>query len=231
MKSTMLKLFAISGPVSTTFLGVAMIFLMHIVPPLSPALSTHEVATFYRENPTGIIIGGAFIMFSSGLIFPFVGAIATFMKKIEGPVSPLTYSMMMVAAYGFVTLFLCGMFFTAAAFRPGFSDETIHALSDISFFLLIIAAFPGFFQYCFTGWAILSDTRANPVFPRWVGYLNFWTAVLSLPGATIGLFKIGPFAWNGILAFWLPAIIFGVWVNVMCWALLNAVKRNVLAAD
>ena len=133
---------------------------------------------------------------------------------------------MMTVAYGFVTVYFSGLFFMAAAFRPDFSTELTNLLTDLGFFLFVGAAIPGFTQNVITGAAILGDRRADPVIPRWVGYMNLWTGVLLLPGAAICLFKVGPFAWNGLLAFWMPAVVFTIWFNIMIWAMLRAIKRD-----
>jgi hypothetical protein len=55
--------------------------------------------------------------------------------------------------------------------------------------------------------------------------------VLLLPGFAVGLFKVGPFAWNGVIAFWVPAVVFGIWFNLMIFAMLKAIKQDVLARD
>ncbi|MGG2007397.1 hypothetical protein [Novosphingobium resinovorum] len=59
--------------------------------------------------------------------------------------------------------------------------------------------------------------------------MNLWTGLLLLPGFAVGLFKTGPFAWNGVLAFWVPAVVFGIWFNLMIVAMLAAIKRDALA--
>jgi hypothetical protein len=231
MKSTTMKLCTYMGAVAGTMLFLGIWPLANMFPPLAPGLSSAEVAGYYREHQTGILVGAIVIMASSVLFFPFLAAIAVFLKKIEGPVSPLTYAFIMIVAYGFVTIFFAGLFFTAAAYRPDFPDTTIHSLSDIAFFLFVMPAVPAFVQNVVTGAVILSDRRARPILPRWVGYMNLWTGVLLLPGLAVGLFKVGPFAWNGALAFWLPAVVFGIWFNIMIWAMLGAIKRNALAGE
>lgn len=231
MKSTTMKICTYMGAVAGTMLFVGIWPLANLFPPLAPAMPAAEVAAYYRAHQTGILVGAIFIMASSVLFFPFLAAIAVFMKKIEGAISPLTYAFVMIVAYGFVTVFFAGLFFTAAAYRPDFPDTTIQSLSDIAFFLFVMPAVPAFVQNVVTGIVILGDRRAQPVLPRWVGYLNLWTGVLLLPGLAVGLFKIGPFAWNGILAFWLPAVVFAIWFNVMIWAMLDAIKRNALAGE
>lgn len=231
MKSGTMKFCTYMGAVAGTLLFVGIWPLAGLFPPLAPSMPAAEVAAYYRDNQTGILVGAICIMAASVLFFPFLAAIAVFLKKIEGPVSPWTYAFLMICAYGFVTVFFSGLFFTAAAYRPEFSDETIHSLSDIAFFLFVMPAVPAFVQNVVAGIGILSDRRARPVLPRWVGYMNLWTGVLLLPGCVVGLFKLGPFAWNGALAFWLPAVVFAIWFNVMIWAMLDAVKRDVLSAE
>jgi hypothetical protein len=44
-----------------------------------------------------------------------------------------------------------------------------------------------------------------------------------VPGCLIAMFKSGPFAWNGLLAFWMPAIAYALWVMVMILPMLKAV--------
>ena len=65
------------------------------------------------------------------------------------------------------------------------------------------------------GLAILKDKRETPLFPRWVGFYNFWVALLVMPGALVPFFKSGPFAWNGLLAWWLVLAAFASWFVVM----------------
>lgn len=60
------------------------------------------------------------------------------------------------------------------------------------------------------------------MFPRWLGYLNFWCAFLFMPGGLVVFFKDGPFAWNGIIAWWLLLVAFGVWVVSMVVMVLKA---------
>ena len=44
--------------------------------------------------------------------------------------------------------------------------------------------------------------------------------------SVVPFFKIGPFAWNGLLVFWSPLTLFGLWIAVMCYLLLGALRRQ-----
>ena len=198
-------------------------------PPLDPALSAAAVADYYRAHQAGVLVGGILITSASVLFFPFITAVATFMTKIEGAISPLTWSFVMIVAFGFGTVFFAGLLFTVAAYRPDRPDTEIAVLSDIAFLLIVMPAVPAFVQNVITCVVILQDKRATPILLRWLGYINLWTGVLLLPGLAIGLFKSGLFAWNEVLAFWMPAIVFGIWFDLIIFAMLAAIKRGALA--
>lgn len=219
-----------SGLLAIILLFIAMFPAMGFLPPLAPSTPDDVLAAYFRENATSIIFGSILMMLSSALFFPFIGGLAAHMKRMEGDRSPLTYSLMTVVTFALVPLFVAPIFFTAAAYRPGYSHEMIRALSDLGFFFLVIPALPAVI-WCFViGLAVLGDDRSDPIYPRWVGYFNLWLGVLSAPGCVIGLFKAGPFAWNGVLAFWIPAGAFGAWIVIIFWAMNRAISRDAKAA-
>src|SRR3546814_2232239 len=49
--------------------------------------------------------------------------------------------------------------------------------------------------------SVYLDTRADPVFPRWVAHFNIAIAALMIPSAFSLLCKTGPLAWDGSLSF------------------------------
>jgi hypothetical protein len=118
------------------------------------------------------------------------------------------------------------MFLETATFRPERDPNTILALSDVCWIFLVGNWFTIFFQYLSIGGAALADDRAEPIFERWVGWVCVWVALLSVPAGAIYFIKSGPLAWNGILSFWIPAIIFVIWVLTMTYALLRAIDRQ-----
>ena len=59
-----------------------------------------------------------------------------------------------------------------------------------------------------------------------MGYFSLWCAILLAPGILVIVFHTGPFAWNGIFAFWLPLTVLGTWFFVMTVPLLQAIKQQ-----
>jgi hypothetical protein len=219
-----------TGVIATLVMFFAMWALMRFLPPLAPSLSAAELAAIYRANSAGIIVGGILLMLAASIYMPFFAALALQLKRMERPSTLWTYSMLTSALLGFVPLLVAELLFSTAAYRSERSDELIGLLSDLGFILFVGPALPGTVQMLSVAFAVLADRNPEPVFPRWVGFFNIWTAVLTVPGCLVTLFKGGPFAWNGVLAFWVAAFAFGVWVAVCFWAMRRAILRELRAA-
>lgn len=200
--------------------------LANFLPPPSPGLGAAEIAEVYRSNTIGILLGSAFLMLGVSLLMAFFAQWAVMLKRIEGEHTPYMFTQVICAAFVSVLFFTPAIFWSVAAFRPERAPESILLLNDISWIMLVIPAFPGFVQLMAIGLGILSDRRPEPVLPRWVGFFSLWVAVLFVPACVVAMFKSGPFAWNGVLSFWVPACITGLWAFGTVRPLLAAIKRQ-----
>jgi len=77
-------------------------------------------------------------------------------------------------------------------------------------------------------WAAISfrGNRDPQAFPRWVGYLQIWVSLSFLPAALAFFFKTGPFAWNGLMVWWVPLTTFSAWFAVIIYSANRAVRRG-----
>src|SRR5262249_1555138 len=115
----------------------------------------------------------------------------------------------------YVLLSLFGVFLAAAAFRPDRSPDSIQLLHDVGWFMAFLAA-PVFSAQAFAlGVAVLGDRSTSPVPPRWFGYLNLWVGLLLLPGTLLMCFHSGPFAYHGVISYWIPLFTFGGWMAAL----------------
>jgi hypothetical protein len=119
-----------------------------------------------------------------------------------------------------------------AAFRPERSPELIQALNDIPWMMFIGMGATAILQPFVVGVVILQDRAvlqgadAVPVFPRWVGFFNIWTAILFLPGPFCVFFKTGPLAWDGLFTWWIPFVLFAAWMVVMIVMTAKAIRTD-----
>lgn len=218
------KICAWGGPFCAATLGAGLL-MSGFVPPPSPLLSAQEIAAVYAGNAMMIRIGMIIGLFGISGFIAQVCVITTQMRHMQVP-SRLPADLQLGAgAISVLTLMFPTMLFAICAFRPERDPALTQLLNDIGW-LLVIPAFPTFLaQFGAIAMGAFMDKRPDPIFPRWAGYLNIWLGLLLVPGALAYIFRTGPFAWNGILSFWIAASAFFVWLIVMTPLTLSAINR------
>jgi hypothetical protein len=219
---------AVSGPIGLLLFLMAMWPASHFLPPPAPGLTPIEIANVYRSHATGIKVAAMLQMCSIALLVAFYGGISALMRRIERNDPTWTYVQLGAGAMSLPPFILCGLLWAAAALRIDRAPEIIQVINDFAFLFLVAPAPPATVQLLAVGFAIMGDRSPQPVFPRWLAFATFWTAILILPGTLVVMFLKGPFAWNGLLGFWIPAIVFGLWSNVMAPMMIKAAKQATL---
>lgn len=198
----------------------------HILPPTLPSALAEDVAAKYQSSALSIQTGMAITLATAAFLVPFGSALATQMRRMEGAGDVLARSQMgcAVLTAGVVTM---GMtLFAITSFRPDRDPQLTLLLSDMAWIAFTMPVCGIMLWMIVTGWAILGDRASDPVFPRWSGYFCFFGASLTAPGYPVALFKHGPFAWNGLLAFWLALLIAFAWIVLMSVLTMRAVRRD-----
>jgi hypothetical protein len=218
---------AYSGFLVMFVVSVCFFVLAKVQPPLDPQASPEWVRDFLIQNRSGVLWSIVIISFVIPLEYLFVVTTSWQMRRIEGGWGPLSMIQLLtgvVAPIGFMyPLFVLA----TAAYRPEErSPEILQVLIDLFFFEYVGFALVFVLQVAVIGLAVLVDRRTSPVFPRWFAYLNFLLAVVLAPGAFIFVFKTGPLAWNGLFAFWLPALAYLVWKVATPLLLLKAARSE-----
>lgn len=215
-----------AGPITFILFGLSFWPFAGFLPPLPATLTAAEVTAYYSQHTNGIRFGMMLMMFAGTLNCVFVGAISTQLRRIEKDTPVWTYAQLAAGCLGAVTIVVGAMLMTAVAFRPDRGVELTYLLFDVAWLWIVMPGAPAVLQNLCIGAAILFDKSATPVFPRWLGFFNIWTGLIYLPGALVTFFKSGPFAWDGLLAFWLPACVFGPWFFVMFFMMRKAIRQQ-----
>lgn len=209
------------GPLGMVIWIIAFIMAGIIVPP-SPGASAVEIATFYSNNLTGIRTGLLLTMIGATLTAPMVAVFSAQMHRVEGHYSPLSYTQLGLGMGGILLFIIPVMNMQTAAFRPDRAADLIMLANDLGWIPFVGAWTMAALQNVAIGLCVFQDEK-NEVFPRWVGYFNFWTAILYSPGSLLYFFKDGPFAWNGLFSWWLVVTVFLVWFVVMFFVMRKAI--------
>ncbi|MHB8695633.1 MAG: hypothetical protein ACYDHH_30800 [Solirubrobacteraceae bacterium] len=198
-----------------------------ITPLPTPRDTPLQISQFFSGNTFAIRLGLLITLFGAPLQASFAALIAEHMRRIEGRIAPLASTQLVLGGIAVLLVSFPCFVWEAIAFRPLRDPQLMALLNDAAWLSFIGAFAPAMMQSLVIGIAVIGDRSERPVFPRWVAYFNFWAALLFIPGGIVFFAHRGPFAWNGIFPFWIPAAVFGAWFVVMFTALRGAIASSV----
>lgn len=211
-------------------LGAGLFFSALIIsnwfPPPSPSMDMEQVVAMYRQNTNHIRVGMVLFLFSSMFISPFVALISVHLRRMERGMPLMTYTQLSMGTTTVLFSILPAICFLITAFRPQRPPEITYMWNDVSWIMAFIGGPAFIMQNISIAVAILRDTSPQPIFPRWLAFFQIWTALGLVPGCMLVFYTSGPFAWNGLFAWWLPAVVFGAWYIVMLLQLLKVIRRQ-----
>lgn len=217
-----------------TFIGGAIygsvhFFLLRMFPPPSARWTSVQIAQFYVDHSVQVRIGAVVMSWTSAFVVPLVIVLAVQMYRHEPAKAPV-WTALGAAGGGLMSVFMVlpPILWGAAAFKPDRSADVTVALHELG--LLIFVTTTQYFIFLWVALTVISllpKTVAHSPFPRWFGYLTAWTALGVEAGAVAYLTRSGPFAWNGLLAFWLPTFVFFVWIAAAAVLLFKAINAQI----
>lgn len=198
------------------------------VQPMSPTLSAEQVAAFYRDPENLPRIRYSMIVFNWFAVgfIPILALIVLQIRRMAHRTPIFSYAIIACAAGGPTIFLMANLFWLLAAFRPERDPQQTMMFNDLAW--VTFSSQVGFLiaQSVILALAIYLDRQARPVFRPWVAHFNLVVAVLLIPAAFVGLALEGPFAWDGLLSFWVRNIAIGLWIVVMGLVLGQAITRQ-----
>lgn len=197
-------------------------------PVLSPAMSAQELADYYRHNTDTIRLGMIIAFLSTALYLPFTAVISAQMRRMEGSSPILTYAQFAGGMGGLVALLLPMVLLIVAAYRPERPPEITQAIHDTAWILVVIILNSYCVQYFAFARAVINDNNfsADPIFPRWIVYVNYMTGLSFFIDVMLAFYKTGPFAWNGLVGLYIAATCWAIWFFTMSHVLIKAIRKQ-----
>jgi hypothetical protein len=195
------------------------------IPPPSPKASGEDLARLFTQDRTRIRIGMIVSLFAAALLASWSAAITVQLRRMERRGTVLAYTNLAVGALFVLEFIISLIIWQSMTFRVR-DPQILLAMNDTAWLLFVAITSTPVLQTVVIGTAIFRDTKDNPVFPRWAGYLNYWVAVLFLPGTVTVFFHDGPFAWNGVFTWYLPLTVFAVWMVTLSVLMLRAIAAQ-----
>ena len=198
----------------------------YFIPPPSPSLTPEQVAAHYQNNTMNIRIGMVVMCISGMFMAPFIGEISAQIKRMKEVPSALRYAQISGNTANAMFFYLPAIIFLTIAYRPERDISQTYLMHDLAWIMAVIPWGPAFIANVVIALAIFCDKSEAPVLPKWIAYVNIWVALAFIPGGLLPFFKSGPFAWNGILVFWLGGAVFIIWFISMIVALFGAIRNE-----
>lgn len=219
-----------SGPLFVLLAGTGFV-LAGLLPPMAPDQTVTETASHWTDDQNLKRLGLVLMMWGALFQVPFGALMAIRIKKMTPGFPLMAWIMVASSATALLAVTMPAFFFAVAAFRGDRSPELVQLASDLGWMPFVMNTPPALLQCGVLAAAVLADPNPTPVLPRWVGYYNIWTLTLFLPGGLCLFFMDGPLAWNGLLSYWVVAVLFGAWFLVMGWVLNRSIEPVDRVAD
>jgi hypothetical protein len=213
------------------FIVLLALFGTGVLPAQSPNHSADAIAAWYQHHNTLKLAGFAAAAVGLGLLIPLTISITLQLARTEGRSPAMSLLQFSAGTFTWVLTIIPMMILCVAAFRPGREPQITQTLTDLGWIMFFMGLAPFAAQDIAIAVAVFRDRRDRPVYPRWVAYFNLWVAVLFVPAAIIPFFKTGAFTYRGLLAFWVPTLIYGLWAIVMAHVTRKAIDEQVREAQ
>jgi hypothetical protein len=228
MNNTAQRLCAWSGIACVVVFLVGFGPIAGFIPPPAPTLTGEQLAQLFTEDAARIRLGMIVSLFAAALLASWSAVITVQMKRMRRRVAALAYTNLAVGALFVLEFIISLIIWQSMTFRAR-DPQVLLAMNDTAWLLFVAITSTPVLQTLAVGTAIFLDTadgQSDPVFPRWAGYLNYWVAMLFLPGTVTVFFHTGPFAWNGVLTWYLPLGVFAIWMVIMSILVLRAIAAE-----
>lgn len=197
------------------------------LPPHKPSASADQIMDLYNAHPTMIRVMMVITMAASALLVPWCIAIAGQVRRIPGGKALATTQMISCSLLSLEFIYPVGIWMATAFRSDDRPADVTRALNDVGWILFVLVIWSVWIQMLAIAAAVLIDNRPEPILPRWVGYLSLWVAVIIIPAGLVLFFKTGPWAWNGLVGFWIPLCALVIWILAMTWTVHQAITKQI----
>jgi hypothetical protein len=193
-------------------------------PPMSPTMSTLDVQQFYVDHRAQVLFSMVGFNLCGILIVPFQVLIMAQMMRMKNQSHIFAFSYLTAVVAGATLFALSNIFFSVAAFRPEQDASIVQMLNDLAWITFVAPIGMTVGELVLLALAIFFDKGPDPVLPRWIAYVAVATAIAIAPAALAAVFTEGPFAWNGVISFWLRNISYAAFLITMFFVMRTALR-------
>lgn len=223
---TMWRLAALGGPIFIIGFLVFWALIAKYLPPPPQYWSADEIYRFYVDNNMRLRTGMTGVLFFAPFYFVWSAVISRIIQRIEGPDGVLSYIELMGGVCTAIVALGLGVMWLAAGFRiESRSPQDVQLLHDVGWIIFNMTFMVTFIQMVGLGTAMLIDKRKTPLYPRWMGWASYFAALTFLVVLLMPFVMRGPFAWHGLLTYYVALGAYFVWALLSMYFSFGAIGK------
>ena len=215
------------APIFTVLTVIGFLVLARFIDPAAANLEPAQLAEFYAVRDLEVEIGMSLFCIATAFLTVFCVQLSISLWRTERA-SPLMVATQALGGFGVVMLIFisCCLWIGAAYRADGANPDVTVALNDAAWFGFLVGWVMLSLQMFATAAITLHDKRDEPLVPRWVSNASIVGAVLLVTANGCAVTKTGPFAWDGVLGYYLPMAIWGVWLDLHAYYVRKEIRRR-----
>jgi hypothetical protein len=213
------------GVVFLVGMGVFWAAIAGWVPPPSQNWDADTIARYFNDRQARIRIGMEGVLLIAVFYYLFSLGLSKIMEQVEGPRHLLSRIQLFGGLATTLVVITMALLWLTASFRVGQrSAADIQLLNDLGFMVFVMTAMVTALQFVAFGLVWLIYPRAGELIPRWVGWLSLWVEMTFFGVFFMPWLFTGPFAWHGLINFYLVMGLFFAWIVIVIWYALRAIN-------
>ncbi|TVO63522.1 hypothetical protein [Denitromonas ohlonensis] len=222
------KLSLYSGPFFVITFIIFWAWLGQNLPPPHPDWPAQAFSDRYVDHLTGIRVGFLVSLITICFYLPWTGYVTARMMRIEtGRYPVLSYLQLMGGCLTVMVVSISMWCWVVAAQRPERSPEITQMLTDAGWLMNDTVYMCTALQMFAMALCFLADKKSTiPVMPNWACYLTIFCGATFFPASLTAILRDGPFAYDGLIGYWLPYPAWLIWLFVATYYLLADLKRR-----
>ena len=214
--------FIFTALIALGWLGIA-----HFWMPAPADLGAEATKAFFTvTHRDGMLLGNSILTVACAFLVPGSIQFGLILAEVEGPQPLWSISAAVSGCFIALIVFLNAGFWIGAAYRPAAGADLVVALNDVAWMGFLLGWVFLSLQMVSTAIVALSDQRAQPMIPHWLSKASIVGAVLLICAGGPAFAQSGPFAYHGLLAFYIPMVIWGVWLDTHAWLMRKELRRR-----
>ena len=206
------------APIFTVLIAVGWLGLAHFWLPAAADLDPSATKAFFVEaHRDGMLWGNSLLIVACAFLVVASIQFGLLLADLEGarPLWSIT-----TAASGILIaliVFLNAGFWIGAAYRAEAPPAVVVALNDVAWLGFLLGWVFLSLQMVATAIVALGEAAPERMIPPWLSKASLVGAVLLACAGGPAFTHSGPFAYHGALAFYMPMVIWGLWLDMHAW--------------